>query len=81
FCTRSCGLGALRFTEQLVSILGLGERLAAEKADARKLQEGLWYIMPVYKGDHMSLQGGLTIENEIASFYIEHLNIINSLEE
>ena len=53
----------------------------AEKADARKLQKGLWYIMPVYKGDHMSLQGGLTIENEIASFYIDHLNMINSLEE
>lgn len=53
----------------------------AEKVDACKLQKGLWYIMPVYKGDHMSLQGGLTIENEIASFYIEHLNMINSLEE
>ncbi len=81
FCTRPCWLGALRLAEQPVSILGLGEWLAVEKADARKLQKGLWYIMPVYKGDHMSLQGGLTIENKIAGFYIDHLNMINLLEK
>jgi len=43
------------------------------------LKKGLWYVMPVYKGDHMSLQGGLTIKNDVRSFYLEHLNMINSL--
>ena len=57
------------------------EDFPPEKAKAHRLQKGIWYIMPVYKGDHMSLQGGLTIENEIAGFYIDHLNMINSLEE
>lgn len=43
------------------------------------LNKGIWYIMPVYIGDHMSLQGGLTIRNNITDFYIEHLSRINSL--
>ena len=43
------------------------------------LQTGVWYIMPLYKGDHMSLQGGLTIKNKITGFYTNHLVMINSL--
>ena len=43
------------------------------------LKKGIWYVMPKYTGDHMSLQGGLTIKNNITDFYIRHLNMINSL--
>lgn len=47
--------------------------------DGETLKKGLWYVMPVYKGDHMSLQGGLTIKNDIKTFYLEHLDRINRL--
>lgn len=47
--------------------------------DGETLKKGLWYVMPVYKGDHMSLQGGLTIKNDIKTFYMEHLDRINRL--
>ena len=43
------------------------------------LKKGVWYIMPTYKGDHMSLQGGFTIKNNITGFYLEHLSRINQL--
>ncbi len=43
------------------------------------LKKGVWYIMPTYRGDHMALQGGFTIKNNITDFYIEHLNRINKL--
>lgn len=45
------------------------------------IKKGIWYIMPTYIGDHMSLQGGLTIKNNITDFYINHLNLINNLKE
>ena len=47
-----------------------------EKTDIRR---GVWNIMPIYQGDHMSLQGGLTKKNEVKDFYLKHLNLINSL--
>lgn len=43
------------------------------------IKKGIWYVMPVYQGDHMSLQGGLTIKNDMRNFYIQHLNMINCL--
>lgn len=30
-------------------------------------------------GDHMSLQGGMTVVNNVKPFYVEHLSMINSL--
>ncbi len=48
-------------------------------SEMSQLEKGCWYIMPTYKGDHMSLQGGLTIKNDVTDFYIRHLNMINSL--
>ena len=35
--------------------------------------------LPVYYGDHMSLQGGMTVVNNVKPLYIEHLSMINSL--
>mgnify|MGYP003308620231 CR=1 FL=1 len=41
---------------------------------------GVWNIMPVYEGDHMSLQGGLMKTNtDIRDLYIRHFDMINSL--
>ena len=47
--------------------------------EAGNVRMGEWNIMPTYRGDHMSLQGGLFKENDIKDFYLEHLNMINSL--
>jgi triacylglycerol lipase len=41
--------------------------------------KGVWNIMPIYHGDHMSLQGGMTKINDVKAFYVEHLSMINSL--
>ena len=35
--------------------------------------------MPIYYGDHMSLQGGMTVKNNVRLFYAEHIDLINSL--
>ena len=35
--------------------------------------------MPVYNGDHMSLQGSFSIKNDITDFYIRHMIKINNL--
>lgn len=47
--------------------------------DAENVEKGIWNVMPVYDGDHMSLQGGLLKTNEVKYFYVEHLSMINSL--
>ena len=44
-----------------------------------EIEKGIWYIMPVYNGDHMSLQGGFSIKNDITDFYIRHMIKINNL--
>ena len=47
--------------------------------EAGKVNPGEWNIMPTYRGDHMSLQGGMTKKNDVRDFYVEHLTMINSL--
>ena len=51
----------------------------AKAFDANNIEKGMWNIMPTYDGDHMSLQGGMTVPNEVKDFYAEHLSMINSL--
>lgn len=43
------------------------------------VQTGIWNIMPIYDGDHMSLQGGLMKTNNVKDLYVEHLGMINKL--
>ena len=43
------------------------------------VEPGIWQIMPVYRGDHMSLQGGMLKRNNIRPFYLELLEIIDTL--
>lgn len=53
----------------------------SKQFDSSNIQPGIWNIMPVYYGDHMSLQGGFTIKNEVKDFYLQHLNRINKLKK
>ena len=55
------------------------KKYPADFGSGSSLEKGIWYIMPVYKGDHMSLQGGFTKKHNMTDFYIEHLSRINSL--
>ncbi len=41
---------------------------------------GVWNVMPTYRGDHMSLQGGMMKTNvQVYELYLNHLDMINSL--
>ncbi len=59
--------------------------LAPSSAPSTQYQEGnvskgIWNIMPVYRGDHMSLQGGLMkVNSNVEEFYFDHLDMINCL--
>ena len=47
--------------------------------DTANVPAGVWNVMPVCRGDHMALEGGLFHVNDIKPFYLEHLNRINCL--
>ena len=47
--------------------------------DKNDITTGIWNVMPVYDGDHMSLQGGMMKKNDVRDFYVEMLNMINSI--
>lgn len=47
--------------------------------DSSNVTKGVWNVMPIYNGDHMSLQGGMTKINDVKDLYVEHLSMINSL--
>jgi len=42
---------------------------------------GLWYVMPVFRGDHMSLQGGLTKRVNVKPFYLELAKMLAGVSE
>ncbi len=48
--------------------------------DENHVEKGVWNIMPIYNGDHMSLEGGLMIPNDVKGLYVDLLSMINSLE-
>lgn len=47
--------------------------------DAENVKAGTWNVMPIYYGDHMSLQGGLFVKNDVRVYHAERLDMINSL--
>lgn len=51
----------------------------SKEFDKDNIQKGEWNIMPVYEGDHMSLQGGLMKKNDVKEFYVDLLTMINNL--
>ncbi len=55
---------------------------APEKAyDPETVEPGIWNVMPVYVGDHMSLQGGMTKRNNIRQYYTDLLKMIDHLPD
>lgn len=66
----------------LVNEISAGAPFGApqEKYEAgSQLLPGRWYVMPVFKGDHMSLQGGLTKRVNIRPFYLDLVKLIARL--
>lgn len=51
----------------------------SKKFDENNISKGEWNIMPTYKGDHMSLQGGLMKKNDVKAFYADLLTMINKM--
>ena len=48
--------------------------------DENEITAGVWNIMPVYRGDHMSLQGGFfKVNTDVLRLYTEHFDMINRL--
>ena len=48
--------------------------------DKENITAGVWNIMPVYQGDHMSLQGGFfKVNTDVERLYTEHFDMINRL--
>lgn len=45
------------------------------------VEKGVWNVMPIYYGDHMSLQGGLFVKNDVRVYHAEMMNMINSLSK
>ncbi|MBO4704253.1 MAG: hypothetical protein J5647_00760 [Spirochaetaceae bacterium] len=66
-------------SEVFTETVAASANLSTANSSAPPLKKGVWYIMPEFTGDHMSLQGGLTIKTDITEFYINHLDMINKL--
>ena len=47
--------------------------------DKGNIQKGIWNVMPVYYGDHMSLQGDMFLKNDVRGYYAEMFDMINGL--
>lgn len=43
------------------------------------INPGIWNVMPIYHGDHMSLQGGLLNTNNIRLLYADHMSTVNGI--
>ena len=65
----------------LVNTVSARAPIGAPQKDfgANSVQPGVWNNMPVYRGDHMALQGGLLKTGNIREFYVHYFNYINSL--
>lgn len=47
--------------------------------DRKKIEKGIWNIMPVFPGDHMSLQGGMTKLCRIFDYYYDLVLMVSDL--
>ena len=66
----------------LVNVISAGAPFKAPSAEYREdmpLSPGIWYVMPVFRGDHMAVQGGLTKRVNIKPFYINLTGLIAQL--
>ena len=53
---------------------------AEQFTSAENLHKGVWTVMPVIRGDHMSVQGGMTKRRKVKAFYRELAELISTLE-
>lgn len=51
----------------------------SKEFDENNVAMGEWNVLPVYNGDHMSLQGGLFKTNDVKDYYTDLLKMINNL--
>lgn len=61
-----------------VSTISEGSPFGAPRKalEPHNIKPGIWNVFPVYKGDHMSLQGGLLHKHDVRSFYLKMLSMI-----
>jgi len=52
---------------------------SAEYTDGAAIKPGIWNVMPVTVGDHMSLQGGLTKRVNVKPFYLKLVKMLSGL--
>ncbi|MCR5311032.1 MAG: hypothetical protein K6E32_06420 [Lachnospiraceae bacterium] len=74
--------GSWQANDGLVNTVSAGAPLGAPKesyAEGTELMPGRWYEMPVFRGDHMSFQGGLTKRINIKPFYLELVKMLSDL--
>lgn len=45
----------------------------------KRIVPGVWNVLPTYEGDHMSLQGGFLIANDVKQFYVDLLTMISQI--
>lgn len=67
----------------LVNTVSAGAPIGAPSTEYTKgqtLQPGVWNVMPTVRGDHMSLQGGLTKRTNVKPFYIELAEMLSELK-
>lgn len=44
------------------------------------VKPGIWYVLPTFKGDHMSLQGGMTKRVKVKELYLDLVKRISELK-
>lgn len=70
-------------TDGLVNVISAGAPFnapSAEYVDGGELERGIWYVFPTFRGDHMSLQGGLNKRINIKPFYMDLVRMISGLK-
>ncbi|MBR5752851.1 MAG: hypothetical protein IKX83_00030, partial [Clostridia bacterium] len=49
------------------------------KDDLSSVEPGVWQVLPTFRGDHMSIVGGLVYKVPVAAYYADLMSRINSL--
>lgn len=52
---------------------------AHRELDREHIEPCIWNVFPVFRGDHMALQGGLIHKKDIRAFYLDLLEMICAL--
>ena len=66
----------------LVNVISAGAPFNAPAADYVRdmgVEPGIWYVMPQMRGDHMSVQGGLTKRVNMKPFYLDLAGLLAQL--